>query len=77
MAQLTWKGNSKKMFDRLIAASPGLCRKTAEESLLSAIRHTAVNGTVTEDSLIEAIHLAAPDPLKEKVLQHIVPLKTQ
>lgn len=77
MAQLEWKENSRKMFDRLIAASPELCRKTAEESLLSAIGHMAVDGVVTEGSIIEAIHIAAPDPLKEKILKQIEPLKSK
>ena len=77
MAQLKWKDNSKKMFDRLIAVSPGLFRQTAQESLLAAIKHMAVSGVVTEDSIIAAIHIATPAPLKEKVLKQITPLKTK
>jgi hypothetical protein len=69
MASIQWKGNSKLMVQTLIARSPQLYRKAVEESLIAAILHKAVNGVVTEETVLESIKVAAPKQFQHRAVK--------
>lgn len=57
------------MVQTLISRSPQICRKAVKESLNAAILHKAVNGVVTEETVLESIKLAAPKQFQNKAFK--------
>lgn len=77
MADLTWEGNSKAMFDKLIESSPKPFRAMTEKKLTEAVTAKAGDsGAVTEDMLIEAVKEITPKPFVGMALKNIEPLKS-
>lgn len=77
MADLTWEGNSKAMFDKLIESSPKPFRAMTEKKLTEAVTSKAGDaGAVTEDMLIEAVKEITPKPFVGMALKNIEPLKS-
>jgi len=76
MADLTWQGNSKAMFDKLVESSPKPFRAMTEKKLLEAITARATDGAVTEDNVIESVKQVTPKPFIGMALKQIEPMKT-
>ncbi len=77
MADLTWEGNSKEMFDKLIESSPKPFRAMTEKKLMEAIIAKAGDGgSVSEDCVIECTKEVTPKPFIGMALKHIEPLKS-
>jgi hypothetical protein len=77
MADLTWEGNSKAMFDKCIEGSPKPFRAMTEKKLLEAIEKRAGDSKkVTEDIIIEAVKEITPKPFLPMALKAIEPLKS-
>ncbi len=76
MADLTWEGNSKAMFDKLIESSPKPFRAMTEKKLMEAIAAKASDGTATEDIVIEAVKEVTPKPFVGMALKNIEPMKS-
>jgi len=76
MADLTWEGNSKAMFDKMIESSPKPFRAMTEKKLMEAINNKAADGKVTEDILIECVKEVTPKPFVGMAMKHLEPLKS-
>ena len=76
MADVTWEGNSKQMLEALIEASPKPFRKMTETKLTEAVLSKAVDGVVTEDTIVEGIKIATPKPFQGQAMKTIEPLKS-
>lgn len=76
MADLTWEGNSKAMFDKLIESSPKPFRAMTEKKLMEAIENKAGGAAVTEDIVIECVKEVTPKPFVGMALKNIEPLKS-
>jgi len=76
MAEATWEGNSKAMFDKLIESSPKPFRAMTEKKLMEAIMAKAGDGAVTEDMVIEAVKEVTPKPFIGMALKNIEPMKS-
>ena len=77
MADVTWTGNSKAMFDKLIESSPKPFRAMTEKKLMEAIVNKAGDGgSVTEDIVIECVKEVTPKPFVGMALKNIEPLKS-
>ncbi len=76
MADLTWEGNSKQMFDKLVESSPKPFRAMTEKKLMEAITGKAGDGAVTEDMVIQAVQEVTPKPFIGMAMKSIEPLKT-
>lgn len=69
MASIQWKGNSKLMVQTVIDRSPELFRMAVKDALTAAILHKAVNGVVTEETVLESIKIAAPKQMRNKAVK--------
>ena len=76
MADLTWEGNSKQMFDKLVESSPKPFRAMTEKKLMAAIEAKAADGKATEDLVIEAVKEVTPKPFVGMALKSIESLKS-
>ncbi len=77
MAELTWEGNSKAMFDKLIESSPKPFRAMTEKKLTEAIvGKVGDGGAVTEDTVIECTKEVTPKPFVGMAMKQIEPLKS-
>ncbi|MCP4625368.1 MAG: hypothetical protein GY850_17880 [bacterium] len=77
MADLTWDGNSKAMFDKLIESSPKPFRAMTEKKLLEALANKAGDGgAVTEPMIEEAVKEVTPKPFVGMALKSIESLKS-
>ena len=76
MADLTWDGNSKAMFDKLIESSPKPFRAMTEKKLMEAIENKAAGAAVSEDMVIEAVKEVTPKPFVGMALKNIEPMKS-
>lgn len=76
MADLTWQGNSKAMFEKLVESSPKPFRAMTEKKLLEAITTKAADGAVSEDIVIECVKQVTPKPFVGMALKQIEPMKT-
>lgn len=78
MAELTWEGNSKAMFDKLIEGSPKPFRAMTEKKLIEGCSKRAGEACkVTEDMVIEAVKEITPKPFLPMALKSIEPLKSK
>ncbi len=77
MAELTWEGNSKAMFDKMIEASPKPFRAMTEKKLMEAIVNKAAGGPVTEDIVIACVQEVTPKPFVGMAMKQLEPLKTK
>lgn len=72
MAELTWQGNSKEMFQKLIEGSPKPFRAMTEKKMKDGIeKKTGESGTVTEDLVIEVVKEITPKPFVAMALKSI------
>jgi len=76
MADLTWEGNSKKMFDEMIESSPKPFRAMTEKKLNAAIEAKAEGGTVTEDIVIACVQEITPKPFVGMAMKKLEALKS-
>jgi len=77
MADLTWEGNSKAMFDKMIESSPKPFRAMTEKKLMEAITNKAAGGAVTEDIVIACVQEVTPKPFVGMAMKQLEPLKTK
>ena len=74
---LTWEGNSKAMFDRIVLNSPKPFRVMTEKKLRENIyRKVEILGKVTESTIMECIKEIIPKTIVEMTLKSIEPLRT-
>jgi hypothetical protein len=77
MADLTWQGNSKKMYDEMIESSPKPFRAMTEKKLMEAIEGKAgESGTVTEDIVIQCVQEITPKPFVGMAMKKLETLKS-
>jgi hypothetical protein len=78
MADITWEGNSKAMFDKMIESSPKPFRAMTEKKLMEALTATAGDGgAITEDILIECVKTVTPKPFVGMAMKNLEPLKSK
>ena len=78
MAELTWQGNSKEMFQKLIEGSPKPFRAMTEKKMKDGIAKKAGDGgTVSEDMVVEVVKEITPKPFVAMALKSIEPLITK
>ena len=74
---LTWEGNSKAMFDRIVLSSPKPFRVMTEKKLReNTYRKVEISGKVAESTIMECIKEIIPKPFVEMTLKSIEPLRT-
>ena len=78
MAELTWEGNSKKMYDEMIESSPKPFRAMTEKKLTEALTSKAGDsGNVTEDMVIETVQEITPKPFVGMAMKKLEPLRSK
>jgi hypothetical protein len=78
MAELTWEGNSKVMFDKMIESSPKPFRAMTEKKLMEAVVAKAGDAAVVSEALlIECVQAVTPKPFVGMAMKALEPLKTQ
>lgn len=77
MADLTWEGNSKAMFDKMIESSPKPFRAMTEKKLMEAITNKAAGNPVTEDIVIACVQEVTPKPFVGMAMKQLEPLKSK
>lgn len=73
---LTWEGNSRKMYDAVLDAVPKMFRGTVMDQVEEYVEDNEVE-VVTEDLIEEAIADQAPASFKDKFLKILEPLKSK
>lgn len=73
---LSWKGNSRAMYDAIIDAMPPLFKAAVKKKVSVWIDKYNIE-TVTEDDVIETVRDYAPEQYREKLLALIEQLKTE
>ncbi len=71
MADLTWEGKTKEMYDKLIANTPAPFRKMSEKNLTAAIEKNAESGKVTQDVIVDSVKEVTPKPFVKMALKSI------
>ncbi len=75
---LTWKENSKAMFEATIKAAPAFVRPIARKKLLRDLStRLDAEGAVTEDIFIATLKEVTPAKRIETMLKDLGPLKTK
>ncbi len=75
---LTWKDNSKAMFEKTVSSSPSFMQSMVEKKLLESItKNAGQGGIVTEEVVIESVKEVTPGPFVEKSLKDLEPLRTR
>lgn len=76
MADLNWDGNTKEIYDKVLAMTPAPFRKLSEKNLTEAIvRRVGDGGTVTEDIIVASIKEVTPKPflaMGMKQIEHLL-----
>ena len=73
---LTWEGNSKEMYDKVISFAPWPMQEMAKKEFKGWVEKKNIT-TMTEDLLEEHIKETAPSPFVGMLLEQIQPLKTK
>jgi len=77
MAELSWQGKSKEMFQKLLEGSPKPFRAMTEKKMLEGLEKKAGDaGAVTEDMVVEVVKEITPKPFIAMALKSIEPLMT-
>jgi hypothetical protein len=77
MADLTWEGNSEKMFEAMVEGSPKPFRASTRKKLTKGLEEKAGDGgSVTEDMVIECVKEITPKPFVAMALKKLEPLKS-
>ncbi|SHI09678.1 hypothetical protein [Sporanaerobacter acetigenes] len=76
MENLNWEGNSKAMYDAIIAAIPTLYRAGIKKKIGIWIEKHNIQD-VTEDMVLKVVDEMAPEGYKKKLLSGIENLKTK
>jgi hypothetical protein len=75
--ELTWEGNSKLMFDKIVSSAPKFFRVMAENKLRENIcRKVEILGKVTENTIIECIKEITPKSFIAATIKSVEPLRT-
>ena len=73
---LSWEGNSKDMYDKLVSAAPAFMREKAENDSKPWIAKKGIT-TMTEDLLEEHIKETAPPPMQGMILAQLQGMKSK
>lgn len=77
-AELTWKDNSKAMFDKVVDMSPPFIKPMSEKKMRESLEKKAgASRIVTEDMVIETTKEETPSFVLEKTLKELEPLRTK
>ena len=72
---LTWEGNSKAMYDKLVASAPAFMRDQAINGFAAWISQKGIT-TMTEDLVEQHVKDTAPAPMQGMILGQLQPLKS-
>ncbi|EGD47953.1 hypothetical protein Cpap_2639 [Ruminiclostridium papyrosolvens DSM 2782] len=72
---VTWKGNSRKMYKAVMSAVPSIFRSTIKREIESWVVEHKVK-VVTEDLLLKMFHEKAPKGYKQKLGPKLEAMKT-
>jgi len=73
---LSWEGNSKTMYDRLVQSAPMFMRDKAQKDFQEWIAKKGIT-TMTEDLLEEHVKDTAPAMMQGMILAQIQSLKSK
>lgn len=73
---LTWEGNSKKMYEACLEAVPKMFRGSVTDKVEDYVEDNEVT-VITEELIVTAIGEQAPASFKDKFLKILEPLKTK
>ena len=73
---LSWEGNSKSMYEKLVESAPMFMREQAKKGFAEWIDRKGIT-TMTEDLVEEHIKETAPAPMQGMILAQIQPLKSK
>ena len=77
MAELTWEGNSKAMYDTVIKAVPAFVRPIIKSKLLRALKEkSGVSMEITEAVFMDALRSSTPESKLEKIIGELEKLRT-
>lgn len=76
MENLTWEGNSKEMYDRIIEVLPPLFKAAVKKKVSVWIDKYNIE-TITEKDVVETIKKLAPEGYKDKLLSLVTELETE
>lgn len=75
---LRWEGASRAMFDAAVAAAPFFVRPRVGKNLLRAIaRQSGPDGSVGEETVLEAVREVTPPGMQKKLLRDLEKLRTR
>lgn len=73
---VTWKGNSQKMFKTIIDAVPSIFKSTVKHEVEAWLSKNNVN-EVTEELVLQAFKEKAPKPMWNKLIGQLEAMKTE
>ena len=73
---LSWEGNSKAMYDKLMESAPLPMREMAKKGFADWVTKKGIT-TMTEDLLEAHIKETAPAPMQGMILAQLQPLKSK
>lgn len=73
---VTWKGNSQKMFKTIIDAVPSIFKATVKHEVEAWLSKNNVN-EVTEELVLQAFKEKAPKPMWNKLIGQLEAMKTE
>ena len=73
---LTWEGNSKAMYDKLVESAPAFMREQLKKGFEDWVAKKGIT-TMTEDLLEEHVKETAPGPMQGMILAQLQPFKSK
>ena len=73
---LSWEGNSKSMYEKLVESAPMFMREQAKKGFADWITKKGIT-TMTEDLVETHIKETAPAPMQGMILAQLQPLKSK
>jgi hypothetical protein len=73
---LSWEGNSKTMFDKLLESAPAFMREQAKKTFEDWVAKKGIT-TMTEELLEEHIKESAPAPMQAMILGQLAQFKSK
>ena len=73
---LTWEGNSKAMYDKLVESAPAFMRDQAINGFANWVSQKGIT-TMTENLIEDHIKETAPGPMQGMILAQLQPLKSK
>lgn len=74
MDDLNWQGNTRAMFDKMVASTPLPLRPMTKRSLMSALSEHGPD--VTEETMYDVVRKVTPAPFVARAIQQLDTLKS-